>query len=156
MGRIGLGLTLNRVSDNNYWRDFPRSGLLLTQRILPSTGVLSWGRGNFSMTAQVQRWQNLQDAAPPYDRAPQISMRYGEWNADGLDWSVVGDTTRFEADFSRVASLVASGTLPRNGERSFVHAQVSRPWLRPWGFLTPKLQLHATRYSMDRFWTTGS
>ena len=155
VGRIGLGLTLNRVSDNNYWRDFPRSGLLLTQRILPSTGVLSWGRGNFSMTAQVQRWQNLQDAAPPYDRAPQISMRYGEWNADGLDWSVVGDTTRFEADFSRVASLVASGTLPRNGERSFVHAQVSRPWLRPWGFLTPKLQLHATRYSMDRVLDNG-
>jgi LPS-assembly protein len=155
VGRIGLGLTLNRVSDDNYWRDFSRSGLVLTQRILPSTGVLSWGRGNFSMTAQVQRWQNLQDAAPPYDRAPQISMRYGEWNADGLDWSVVGDTTRFEADFSRIASLVASGALPRNGERSFVHAQVSRPWLRPWGFLTPKLQLHATRYSMDRVLDNG-
>ena len=155
VGRIGLGLTLNRVSDNNYWRDFPRSGLVLTQRVLPSTGVLSWGRGNFSMTAQVQRWQNLQDAAPPYDRAPQISMRYGEWNADGLDWSVVGDTTRFEADFSRIASLVAAGTLPRNGERSFVHAQVSRPWIRPWGFLTPKLQLHATRYSMDRVLDNG-
>jgi LPS-assembly protein len=82
-------------------------------------------------------------------------MRYGEWNADGLDWSVVGDTTRFEADFSRVANLVASGALPRNGERSFVHAQVSRPWLRPWGFLTPKLQLHATRYSMDRVLENG-
>ncbi len=156
VGRIGLGLNLNRVSDNNYWRDFPRSGLVLTQRVLPTTGSLSWGRGNFSMTAQMQRWQNLQDAAPPYDRAPQISMRYGEWNADGLDWSVVGDTTRFEADFSRVASLVANGTLPRNGERSFVHAQVSRPWLRPWGFITPKLQMHATRYSMDRALDNGA
>ena len=153
VGRINLGLTLNRVSDNNYWRDFPRSGLVLTQRALPSTGVLSWGRGDFSMTAQVQRWQNLQEAAPPYDRAPQITMRYGQWNAEGLDWSVVGDTTRFEADYSRVASL--ANTLPRNGERSFVHAQVSRPWIRPWGFLTPKLQLHATRYQMDRPLSNG-
>jgi LPS-assembly protein len=149
VGRIGLGLTLNRVSDNNYWRDFPRSGLVLTQRVLPSTGVLTWGRGDFGMSAQVQRWQNLQEAAPPYDRAPQITMRYGKWNAEGLDWSVVGDTTRFEADYSRVASLVSAGILPRNGERSFVQAQVSRPWIRPWGFLTPKLQLHATRYQMD-------
>jgi LPS-assembly protein len=149
VGRIGLGLTLNRVSDNDYWRDFPRSGLVLTQRVLPSTGVLSWSRGDFSMSAQVQRWQNLQDAAPPYDRAPQITMRYGKWDANGFDWSVVGDTTRFEADYSRVASLVSAGTLPRNGERSFVQAQVSRPWIRPWGFVTPKLQLHATRYQLD-------
>lgn len=150
VGRIGLGLTLNRVSDDNYWRDFPRSGLVLTQRVLPSTGVLNWGRGDFSMSAQVQRWQNLQDEAPPYDRAPQITMRYGQWNAEGLDWSVVGDTTRFEADFSRVASL------PRNGERSFMQAQVSRPWIRPWGFVTPKLQLHATRYQMDRALDNGA
>jgi LPS-assembly protein len=156
VGRVGLGLTLNRVSDDNYWRDFPRSGLVLTQRALPSTGVLSWGRGDFSMSAQVQRWQNLQEAAPPYDRAPQITMRYGQWNAEGLDWSVVGDTTRFEADYSRVASLVNAGVLPRNGERSFVQAQVSRPWIRPWGFVTPKLQLHATRYQMDRALDNGA
>ena len=154
VGSLGLGLSLNRVSDNNYWRDFPRSGLLLTQRVLPSTGVLSWGRGDFSMTAQMQRWQNLQDLAPPYDRAPQITMRYGQWNAEGLDWSVVADTTRFEADFSRVPSLV--NTQPRNGERSFVHAQVSRPWIRPWGFVTPKLQLHATRYQMDSALDNGA
>lgn len=146
VGRIGLGLTLNRVSDNNYWRDFPRSGLVLTQRILPSTGVMSWGRGDFSMSAQVQRWQNLQDAKPPYDKVPQITLRYGQWNADGLDWSVMGDTTRFEADFSRITTV----DLPLNGERSFVQAQISRPWIRPWGFMTPKLQLHATRYQMDR------
>ena len=155
VGRIGLSLTLNRVSDNNYWRDFPRSGLTLIQRVLPSTGVLSWGRGDFSMTALTQRWQNLQDAAPPYDRAPQITMRYGQWNAEGLDWSVVADTTRFEADYSRIPALVSANALPNNGERSFVQAQVSRPWIRPWGFVTPKLQLHATRYQMDRALSSG-
>lgn len=160
VGRVGVGLTLNRVSDDNFWRDFPRSGLALTQRLLPSTGVVSWGRGNFSMTAQVQRWQTLQiDTAaitPPYDRAPQITMRYGQWNAEGLDWSVVGDTTRFETDFSRIPN-VSAATLAslRNGERSFVQAQVSRPWVRPWGFVTPKLQMHATRYQLDNALSTG-
>ena len=154
VGRVGVGLTLNRVSDDNYWRDFPRAGLALTQRLLPSTGVLSWGRGDFSMSAQVQRWQTLQvdtgAITPPYDRAPQITMRYGQWNAEGLDWSIVGDTTRFEANYSRIPS-VSDATLAslRNGERSYVQAQVSRPWVRPWGFITPKLQLHATRYQLD-------
>jgi LPS-assembly protein len=154
VGRIGLGLNLNRVSDNNYWRDFPRSGLALTQRILPTTAALSWGRGDFNMSAQVQRWQNLQDAAPPYDRTPQITMRYGQLNTGGLDWLVVGDTTRFEADFSRVTSLANTQAL--NGQRSFVQAQVSRPWIRPWGFFTPKLQLHATRYQLDAPLTNGA
>jgi len=105
IGSLGLGLNLNRVSDDNYWQDFRRTGLVLTQRLLPSTGVLSWGRGAFNMTAQVQRWQTLQDInapiLPPYDRTPQIGMSYGQWQANGLDWSVRGDTTRFEADFSR-------------------------------------------------------
>ncbi|WP_240620538.1 LPS-assembly protein LptD [Limnohabitans planktonicus] len=161
VGRVGLGLTLNRVSDDNYWRDFSRAGLALKQRLLPSTGVLSWGRGNFSMSAMVQRWQTLQDVSsaitPPYDRAPQITMRYGQWNPEGLDWSVVGDTTRFEADYSRMPN-VSAATLAslRNGERSYVQAQVSRPWIRPWGFVTPKIQLHATRYQMDRALDDGA
>jgi len=160
VGRIGLGLNLNRVSDDNYWRDFPRSGLALTQRLLPSTGVLSWGRGNLSMSAQVQRWQTLQDInapiTPPYDRAPQIGLRYGQWQADGLDWSVQADTTRFEASYDRIP-LATSAVRPvsRNGERSFVLAQVSRPWIRPWGFVTPKLQMHATRYQLDQALDSG-
>ena len=157
VGSVGLGLNLNRVSDDNYWRDFSRSGQVLTQRLLPSTGVVSWGRGDFSMTAQVQRWQTLQDISapitPPYDRAPQVTLRYGQWNADGLDWSLTGDTTRFEADYSRIPANTA---VPRNGERSFVQAQVSRPWIRPWGFVTPKLQLHATRYQLDGVLDNGS
>jgi LPS-assembly protein len=160
VGRIGLGLNLNRVSDDDYWRDFPRSGLALTQRLLPSTGVLSWGQGNLSMSAQVQRWQTLQDInapiTPPYDRAPQIGLRYGQWQAEGLDWSVQADTTRFEASYDRIPLASAAPRLvPRNGERSFVLAQVSRPWVRPWGFVTPKLQLHATRYQLDQPFDSG-
>jgi LPS-assembly protein len=156
IGRIGLGLNVNRVSDDNYWRDFSRSGQVLTQRLLPSTGTLAWALGDLSMSAQVQRWQTLQDVSapitPPYDRAPQITLRYGQWQADGMDWSIVGDTTRFEADYSRIPNSTA---VPRNGERSFVQAQVSRPWIRPWGFVTPKLQLHATRYQLDGVMDNG-
>jgi LPS-assembly protein len=161
VGRLGLGLNLNRVSDDNYWRDFSRSGQVLTQRLLPSTGVLNWGQGNLSMSAQVQRWQTLQDInapiTPPYDRAPQIGLRYGQWQADGLDWSVQADTTRFEARYDRIPlATSAVRPVPRNGERSFVLAQVSRPWIRPWGFVTPKLQMHATRYQLDQALDSGA
>jgi LPS-assembly protein len=160
LGSIQTALSINRVSDDNYWRDFPRtylgnavSGATLTQRVLPSTGVATWSRGAFTMVGQVQRWQTQQDVAdinkaitPPYDRAPQLTMRYGQWNDNGIDWSVIGDSTRFEADHSRLP--VGQATL-RNGTRSYTQTQVSRPWLMPWGYITPKVQLHATRYALD-------
>jgi LPS-assembly protein len=155
IGAIGLGLNLNRVSDDNYWSDFRRSGLVLTQRLLPSTGVLNWGRGGFNMSARVLRFQPLQDIRstiiPPYNLTPQIGMTYAKWQADGFDWSVQADTTRFEADFSRIPNFMG-----RNGERSYVQTQLSRPWIRPWGFFTPKVQLHATRYQLDHPMDNGS
>ncbi len=169
VGRIGVALSLNRVSDDSYWRDFPRSYLGasgtpgvagapagLTQRVLPSTGSVAWSRGNFSMMGLVQRWQTQQDVSsyilPPFDRAPQIAMRYGKWNDRGFDWSIIGDTTRFEADYSRVPN---AGIAP-NGTRSYTQAQVSRPFTAPWGYITPKLQLHATRYDLQSPLNDGS
>lgn len=161
VGWVGLGLSLNRVSDDDYWRDFPRSGtgatMTLNRRLLPSTGSATWERDKFSMAVNIQRWQVLQDVSspitPPYDRAPQLTLRYKEWNPSGLDWSITADTTRFEADFSRIPN---STSLPMNGERSYVLGQLSRPWVRPWGFFTPKLQLHATHYQLDRALSNGA
>lgn len=174
IGAVGTALSINRVSDDFYWRDFPRSYLggtgiagspvapvALTQRVLPSTGMVSWGRGGFSMVGLVQRWQVQQDVSapitPPYDRAPQITLRYGQWNDRGFDWSVVGETTRFEADYGRIPN-VSAATLAalRNGTRSYTQAQVSRPWSTSWGYITPKLQLHATRYDMQSALSDGS
>ena len=153
LGRVGLGLNLNRVSDDNYWRDFPRSGLglSLAQRLLPSTGVLSWAQEDVSMTAQVQRWQTLQDVAspitPPYDRTPQIVLRHTRWDVNSLDYATTADTTRFESNYSRIPR--GTTAVLRNGQRSYVNSQVSMPVVSPWGFITPKVQLHATRYQLD-------
>ena len=154
---LSLAVSLNRVSDDNYWRDFPRSGtgsnLSLTQRLLPSNAALSWSQDRWTMQMRVQKWQTLQDIAsssyiqPPYDREPQLTVRYGDWQpASGLDWSVTADTTRFVADYGRLPSSFGN---PANGERSYVLAQASRQWARPWGFVTPKVQLHATRYQLQ-------
>ncbi len=158
VGTLGFGLSLARVSDDNYWRDFPRlTGEMVpgaggAQRTLPSTGTLSWGRGHWSANMLVQKWQTLQDVVnnsyitPPYNRVPEVSARYSLWDADGLDTAITLNTTRFEADYSRLSS----GAVPINGNRSFMQAQVSRPFVRPWGYLTPGLKLHATHYALDQ------
>ena len=151
IGALGLSLNLNRVSDNNYWRDFPIVTGQLTQRLLAQEATLAWNRGYFSSSVRALKWQTLQDITspivPPYDRLPQITAAYTRVDAplagmgDGFDWSIEGDFTRFSADRSL--------TLQPNSDRAFTRLQASRPWIAPWGYITPKLQLHATSYQFD-------
>ncbi|NMM09791.1 MAG: LPS-assembly protein LptD [Polaromonas sp.] len=151
IGNLGLALNLNRVSDNDYWRDFPVANPSTIQRLLSQDATLSWGQGFFSTAVRALKWQTLQDVSapiiPPYDRLPQFTATYTRVDAplvglgNGFDWSVEGDYTRFSAD-----RLL---TNQPNSNRAFTRAQVSHPWLSPAGFITPKLQLHATNYQFD-------
>ena len=150
VGNLGLNLNLKRVSDNNYWRDFPRSSGSLTQRLLSSDGSLSWGRGYLTTSVRALKWQTLQDPlspiVPPYDRLPQLTAAYTRVNAplagwSGFDWSVSGDFTRFSSD-----RLL---TKQPNSDRAVSVAQIGRPFITPGGYMTPRLQLHATTYKFD-------
>nr|MDP2190962.1 LPS assembly protein LptD [Rhodoferax sp.] len=144
-GGMALSLNLNRVSDDNYWRDFTRTGASLTQRLLSNTAALSWTNGYFASSVRALKWQTLQDVAspitPPYDRLPQLATRYARSNVSGFDYSVDADYTRFQSDRTLTAQP--------NAQRAFSLLQVSRPWLAPVGFITPKLQLHAANYQFD-------
>ena len=150
VGNVGLRLDLNRVSDNNYWRDFPRASGSLTQRLLSSDANLSWAKGYLTTAVRALKWQTLQDPlapiVPPYDRLPQLTAAYSRVNAPvaglgGFDWSVSGDFTRFSAD-----RLLTNQV---NSDRAVSVAQISRPFVTPGVYITPKLQLHATTYKFD-------
>lgn len=150
VGSLGLNLNLNRVSDNNYWRDFPRSSSSLTQRLLSSDGSLNWSKGYLSTSVRALKWQTLQDPlsviVPPYDRLPQLTAAYTRVNVpvagvSGFDWSASGDFTRFSSD-----RLL---TKQPNSDRAVSITQISRPFITPGGYITPKLQLHATTYKFD-------
>ena len=152
VGGVGLSVNLNRVSDDDYWRDFTRTSPSLTQRLLPNDVMASWGRGDFSSSLRVLKWQTLQDVTapivPPYDRAPQLTGRYALNNVRGLDFSAEADFTQFTSDRSL--------TLQPNAQRSLAVVQLSRPWLAPAGFFAPKVQLHATHYQFDAALTNGT
>ncbi|MEO8855660.1 MAG: LPS-assembly protein LptD [Burkholderiaceae bacterium] len=142
VGSLGINVSLNRVSDDNYWRDFTRVSPGLTQRLLPNDVAVSWSSGYLSTSLRMLKWQTLQDVTspivPPYDRMPQLAARYARSNVGGFDFSVDADSTQFNSD--------SALTLQPNAHRVFTLAQVSRPWISPAGFITPKLQLHATNY----------
>ncbi len=156
IGNLGLNIDIKRVSDNDYWRDFTQrnspTGLQtqLTQRLLPGDASVNWGKGDQSVSLRTLKWQTLQDTTnlngymvPPYDRMPQLHYRYAPQDLPGgFDASVDADYTSFHADryYTRQA----------NAERSFVAAQVSRPFLAPAGFVIPKVMFNTTNYQFDQ------
>ena len=159
LGDLGLGLSIRRASDDNYWRDFPQRGASNTnpldttaQRLLAADGSLRWSRGNHAVSLRTLKWQTLQDVTspitPPYDLLPQLHWAYTPDSVgSGLDLRLDGDYTHFRGDRSFY-------TQP-NAARSYFVAQLSRPWLTPASFITPRLQLHATRYQFDTPLATG-
>lgn len=149
-GSAGLNLNLNRVSDDDYWRDFPRATASLTQRLLPGDASFNWGQGPWSFSAGAYTWQTLQDVAapitPPYDRVPSLTLRHDRsglslGGSDGWSSSLVTEYTRFESD-PRLTGQT-------NGSRAIASAELTRRWQAPGWFVQPRARLHATQYRFD-------
>ena len=152
LGSVGLNLNINRVSDDNYWRDFPRATTSLTQRLLATDAALSLNKDDYSIGLRLSKWQTLQDVTapivPPYDLLPQITARYTKNNISGFDLLLTGEATRFSSNESL--------TKQPNAKRGIVTAEISRPWLKPGWFFKPKLQLNAASYQFDTALPNGA
>jgi LPS-assembly protein len=152
VGDLGVRLDINRVSDDNYWRDFADASGSLTQRLLSSDAQISWSGGPFAVSARALKWQTLQDVespiVPPYDRLPQITASYTRNNWRGMDLALASDFTHFRSD--------PFLTKQPNARRSVATARLSRPWLAPGWFITPALEMHATRYQFSNTLANGA
>lgn len=149
-GSTALNLNINRVSDDNYWRDFPRASDTLTQRLLPANAEVTYNQGPWSLVAGAYTWQTLQDIespiVPPYDRLPAVTLGYRQ---DDLGWGLPGQSsvllqashTRFESD--------PSLTGQPNGERSMLVGQLAHRFQAPGWFIEPRIRLHSTQYHFD-------
>jgi len=153
-----LRLDLNRVSDDNYWRDFPRTSTSLTSRLLRNDLELSARHGNWAFNAGAYTWQTLQDRdAPivaPYDRLPSLSASYrsgpfGWAGTAGWSVSLLTDVTQFRTDRP---ALIGAFNQPTdvNGTRWLGVLNVDKTWQGPAGYLRPGLQLHARRYQLEQ------
>ena len=150
-----LRMRLLRVSDDDYWKDFPRDiSSSLTPRLLASDFQLSRPFGDWSTYARVQKWQVLQTLDPatrieaPYEREPQIGARYSRRVGPGIE---VG----FETEFNRFADPANASLVPRpTGQRVHALGSAAWPYVTPGWTLTPKVSFNAASYALDR--TVGS
>jgi hypothetical protein len=84
---LSTSFNINRVSDDDYWRDFSHTPTL-TSRQLTNEADLNWTRGDWSGQARTLSYQTLQYAAAPitpsYNRVPQITANYNTYDWHGL------------------------------------------------------------------------
>lgn len=140
-------LNVNRVSDDNYFRDLSSRVNIAAQTVLPREGYLTyygnwWSGGYWNATGRFQGFQVLQDVnrtiPVPYWRAPQLALNAGKQDIGaGLDFNVSGELV----DFRHPTSVV--------GLRSTVYPSLSLPIITAGSFLTPKLGVHSTYYTLD-------
>ena len=135
-------LNINRVSDDTYFTDLSSRITATSQRTLLREGNLNYGAPYFGVTTRVQSYQTLQDPLTPFDkpyhRVPQIGVSARRLDIGGFDLNFAGDYTRF----SHPTQVM--------GNRFVANPSISYPLLSPGGYLTPKLSLHATRYSLQQ------
>ena len=152
--QVGDATTLSarvlRVSDDAYWKDFPREIKSITPRLLGSNVQLVRSLGDWTAYARWQGWQVLQDADPasrieaPYQRAPQIGVRLLRQTWDGFELNLEAEANHFTDPENGVT--VARPT----GVRLHALASIARPFAAPGWTLTPKAAFNAASYSLDR------
>jgi LPS-assembly protein len=158
-GALGLNVNVNRVSDDNYWKDFAIIGGNGIQRLLSNDVGVNWTNGIYTYGMRTQMWQTLQDLSnltgnritPPFNRVPQFTARMQRINVEGFDFSIDGDLTRFESarDYECTNGTAYRSACAPNADRAVALAQVSRPFTTPYGYLTPKLQMNSRSYQFS-------
>ncbi len=141
-------LDLNKVSDGKYFSDLSTQIALTSQTYLVRQGVLSrggeWGSGGtYSFSTLAQGWQTLQNdplapLTPPYGRRPQLTLTAQNQNV------LFGDF-----DFQTSYTDFTHPTLV-NGRRVVAYPSLSFPFTAPYGYITPKIGVHASRYFIDQ------
>jgi LPS-assembly protein len=138
---LTFALNLNAASDDDYPNDFPGSITTSSQRLLLRDISMNYAATYWNAGVRVSNYQVLQDpAAPiarPYDRLPQLTFQAVRKDVYGFDLLTDAELTNFwHPDLVR-------------GKRLVINPKVSWPIIAPGYFLTPKLSLHATQYSLD-------
>jgi LPS-assembly protein len=138
-----------RVSDKDYWKDFPRYVTSLTPRLLATDLTLDHDGGEWTSYARALKWQVLQTAeaesriVAPYDRAPQIGARLAKALGAGFELGFESELNRFENPPDGVTALRPTGA------RLHALGTLSWPLVRPGWSLTPKLSFNAASYALD-------
>ena len=133
------GYNLEKVSDDQYFSEMS-TRIISTSRVnLPQEGRVDYVGDVWRFNGLVQKYQTLDDTNFPYERLPQLTLTANkEWSYFNTD--LYSQYAYFERD--KKSPIVATGS------RFVAYPSISVPFTQSYGFITPKVGLHMTQYSL--------
>ena len=134
------GYNLEKVSDDQYFSEMS-TRIISTSRVnLPQEGRVDYVGNVWRFNGLVQKYQTLDDINFPYERLPQLTLSANkEW--DYVNTDLYSQYAYFDRD--NKAPLAATGS------RLVAYPSITAPFTQPYGFITPKVGVHMTRYSLQ-------
>lgn len=137
-------IDLNYVSDNDYIDDLGDSLATTSAKHQERRGDLRYYGNGWSFLGRAQHYQTIDNTIAvsdrPYSRLPQLLLNLERPN------QTMGLTYHLRTEYVHFGHSLDSKV---KGERFDLQPGISLPMRRPWGFLTPKLSLRHTRYSLE-------
>lgn len=138
------GVNIHRVSDDDYYRDFYGRNDIAENVHLDNNIWLNYddklAGGDFNARLFAQKYQTLADSTGnkdrPYAIMPRISATWQK-NTRLAQYNFTSQLTRFDHDQKQ------------SGVRAVAYPSVQWQFNQPWGYVRPKVGLHATRYWLD-------
>ena len=138
-GGWSAGYNIEKVSDDQYFSDMS-TRIISTSRVnLPQEGRVDYTGDVWRFNGLVQKYQTLDKTNFPYERLPQLTL-----TAD-KEWDYVN--TNFYSQYAYF-SRNDKAPLAATGSRVVMYPSISAPFTQSYGFVTPKIGLHMTQYSL--------
>lgn len=139
-GGWSAGYSLEKVSDNQYFSDLSTRIVTTSQVVLPQQFNVDYADESWRFNAIAQKFQTLDGLSYPYERLPQLTLvgnkYYGDVNANLYTQAVAFST-------NPNAPVMPTGT------RVTVYPSISLPMSTSYGYITPKIGIHSTSYSLN-------
>jgi LPS-assembly protein len=138
--RWSASYNIEKVSDDQYFSD-TTTRIVSTSRVnLPQQGNIDYVGDVWRFNGLVQRYQNLDQINYAYQRLPQLTL-----SAD-KNWGAVNTNL-----YSQWVYFDRNGEAPiaPTGSRLTMYPSISVPFTKPYGFITPKIGLHASHYNLN-------
>jgi LPS-assembly protein len=133
------GYSLEKVSDDKYFSEMA-TRIQVTSRVnLGQTAFLNYGDEHLTFNGTIQRYQNLDNLSFVYQRLPQLTATYTN------DWK--GFTTSTGAQYVYFDAMKEMVNAP-SGSRFSLYPSISYPMKNSYGFITPKVGVQTTQYSL--------
>lgn len=151
-----MNINYQQVSDDYYLQDFSTNLAYITENQLLRQGDMTYTTDHWLFRGMLQSYQTLHPinqsfVADAYERLPQLLAR-GTYNDLPMhaNFSVLSQFDYFREESARV--------IQPQGARYHLNPILSLPQIKPWGYITPEVQVVENNYNLNdgRQFTTHS